>query len=65
MNVFGWDYPPGADNDPNAPWNDDGRCSATFGDDGLPCELDYGHYGSHETTDPNAVGGPRTIEWVE
>ena len=20
-NVFGWDYPPGAENDPNAPWN--------------------------------------------
>lgn len=20
-NVFGWHYPPGAENDPNAPWN--------------------------------------------
>lgn len=19
--MFGWDYPPGAENDPNAPWN--------------------------------------------
>lgn len=19
--LFGWDYPPGAENDPNAPWN--------------------------------------------
>lgn len=21
-NVFGWNYPPGAENDPNAPWNE-------------------------------------------
>jgi hypothetical protein len=20
-NIFGWDYPPGAEGDPNAPWN--------------------------------------------
>jgi hypothetical protein len=23
MSVFGWHYPPGAANDPNAPWNRD------------------------------------------
>lgn len=21
MSAFGWDYPPGAEHDPNAPWN--------------------------------------------
>jgi|SRR6516225_285799 hypothetical protein len=26
--IFGWSYPPGAANDPNAPWNqDDGPCA--------------------------------------
>ena len=26
--LFGWSYPPGAANDPNAPWNqDDGPCA--------------------------------------
>jgi hypothetical protein len=28
-NIFGWSYPPGAANDPNAPWNqtDEGPCA--------------------------------------
>jgi hypothetical protein len=28
MSIFGWSYPPGAENDPNAPYNqtDDGPC---------------------------------------
>lgn len=27
MGIFGWDYPPGAANDPNAPWNQiEGPC---------------------------------------
>jgi hypothetical protein len=27
MSIFGWSYPPGAANDPNAPWNQgDGPC---------------------------------------
>ena len=27
-NIFGWSYPPGAENDPNAPWNqDEGPCA--------------------------------------
>lgn len=42
-NIFGWDYPAGAANDPNAPYNQDvERClkceeEASCNDDGL-CE---------------------------
>jgi hypothetical protein len=28
MRIFGWSYPPGAENDPNAPWNQvEGPCA--------------------------------------
>jgi hypothetical protein len=38
--LFGWDYPPGAENDPNAPWNeryDDEWCEDCGVD---PCECE-------------------------
>lgn len=43
-NIFGWDYPAGAANDPNAPYNQDAdycsKCEeeASINDDGL-CEV--------------------------
>ena len=51
-NLFGWDYPAGAENDPNAPWNQKDpefeadhkgfceRCGK--GDDESPIDLDSG-----------------------
>ena len=32
MNNFGWDYPPGAEHDPRAPWNE--REEIDLDDDG-------------------------------
>ena len=31
MNVFGWDYPAGAEHDPRAPWNEPHECEACEG----------------------------------
>lgn len=33
-NIFGWDYPPGAEHDPNAPWNQtDESCCVDCGEE--------------------------------
>lgn len=45
--TFGWDYPPGAMNDPRAPWNETETCPSTWGDNDLPCERPLGHPGDH------------------
>lgn len=46
MGIFGWDYPPGAEHDPNAPWNQSDpetiECDVCEGtgenEDGFECE---------------------------
>ena len=41
MGIFGWSYPPGAANDPMAPWNQaDGVSQITDYIDGLPANID-------------------------
>ena len=53
--TFGWDYPPGALNDPRAPYNAADapeRCTAVLGP-GIRCNDDTGHTGEHRAI----VGG--------
>jgi len=38
MNVFGWDYPAGAEHDPRAPWNEPPKCEACEGSGEIPSE---------------------------
>lgn len=38
MNVFGWDYPAGAEHDPRAPWNEPPECEACEGSGEMPAE---------------------------
>ena len=47
MGIFGWNYPPGAENDPNAPWNQDSAplyicriCKKEIGEDEGVIETD-------------------------
>lgn len=35
--LFGWDYPPGAENDPRAPWNQKDEPEFEYSEDGV-CE---------------------------
>ena len=37
-NVFGWDYPAGAEHDPRAPWNEPPECEACDGCGEIPAE---------------------------
>ena len=37
-NVFGWDYPAGAEHDPRAPWNEPPECEACEGSGEIPAE---------------------------
>jgi len=36
-NVFGWDYPAGAEHDPRAPWNEPPECEACDGEGVVTC----------------------------
>ena len=37
-NVFGWDYPAGAEHDTRAPWNEPPECEACEGGGEIPAE---------------------------
>lgn len=70
--MFGWSYPPGAANDPNAPYNQgDEPCEVcgNFPDDCICPECpecgDYGNPACYDTTSSHYHGLTRTQEQID